>query len=68
MTVYTSYYSGQIINEGISISLYPSKNWKGKHLPLFAPTPELLKWWKASTKDTEAEKRVRASVSTGSSL
>ncbi|MCC5603358.1 hypothetical protein [Nostoc favosum] len=56
-----------IRGESISISLYPPQNWKGKHLPLFAPTPELLKWWKASAQDTEAEKRVRALVSAGSS-
>ncbi len=55
MTVYTSYYRGEIRGEGISISLYPPKNWRGKHLPLFAPTPELLKWWKSSAQDAEAE-------------
>ncbi|WZF19881.1 hypothetical protein WKK05_11330 [Nostoc sp. UHCC 0302] len=55
MTVYTSYYRGEILFVGISISLYPPKNWKGKHLPLFAPTPELLKWWKSSAQDAEAE-------------
>ncbi len=55
MTVYTSYYRGEIRGEGISISLYPPKNWLGLHLPLFAPTPELLKWWKASAQDTAAQ-------------
>ncbi|MEH2430822.1 MAG: DUF488 family protein [Nostoc sp.] len=55
MTVYTSFYRGEIRGEAVSISLYPPKNWKGKHLPLFAPTPELLKWWKASVQDTAAE-------------
>ncbi|NEU83625.1 DUF488 domain-containing protein [Nostoc sp. UIC 10630] len=55
MTVYTSFYRGEIRGEAVSISLYPPKNWKGKHLPLFAPTPELLKWWKASAQDAEAE-------------
>ncbi|MEJ6485565.1 hypothetical protein N0Y54_30410 [Nostoc punctiforme UO1] len=65
--IYTSYYRGEIKGEGISISLYPPKNWKGKHLPLFAPTPELLKSWKASAQNAEAEKRVRASVSADSS-
>ena len=44
MTVYTSYYSGEIRGEAVSISLYPPQNWKGKHLQEFAPTPELLKW------------------------
>ncbi|MBD2565881.1 MULTISPECIES: DUF488 family protein, N3 subclade [Nostoc] len=55
MTVYTSYYSGQILGEAISISLYPPQNWKGKHLPLFAPKKELLDWWKNSAKDAEAQ-------------
>ncbi|AUB43527.1 hypothetical protein COO91_09708 (plasmid) [Nostoc flagelliforme CCNUN1] len=54
MTVFTSYYRGEIRGEAVSISLYPPKNWKGKHLPLFAPTPELL-WWKASAQDTAAQ-------------
>ncbi|MBW4557141.1 MAG: DUF488 domain-containing protein [Trichormus sp. ATA11-4-KO1] len=53
--IYTSYYAGEIKGEAVSISLYPPKNWKGKHLPLFAPTPELLKWWKASAKDAIAQ-------------
>lgn len=68
MTVYTSFYRGEIQGEAVSISLYPPKNWKGKHLPLFAPTPELLKWWKASAQDAEAEKRVRASIPGDSSV
>ncbi|MEH1784814.1 hypothetical protein [Nostoc sp.] len=68
MTVFTSYSRGEIRGESISISLYPPENWKGKHLPLFAPTPELLKWWKSSAQDAEAEKRVRASVARDSSL
>ncbi|WP_256872013.1 hypothetical protein [Nostoc sp. TCL26-01] len=51
MTVYTSYYAGEVKGEAVSISLYPPPNWKGKHLPLFAPTPELLSWWKSSAKD-----------------
>lgn len=55
MTIYTLYYRGEIRGEGISISLYPPHNWLGLHLPLFAPTPELLKWWKASAQDAEAE-------------
>ncbi|WP_341531488.1 DUF488 domain-containing protein (plasmid) [Nostoc sp. UHCC 0302] len=55
MTVFTSFYRGEIRGESISISLYPPKNWKGKHLPLFAPTPELLKWWKSSAQNAEAE-------------
>ncbi|MHC5763581.1 DUF488 family protein, N3 subclade [Nostoc sp.] len=54
--MYTSFYRGEIRGEGISISLYPPKNWKGKHLPLFAPTHELLNWWKASAQDTAAQK------------
>lgn len=53
--IYTSYYRGEIKGEAISISLYPPPNWKSKHLPLFAPTSELLKWWKSSAQDTEAQ-------------
>ncbi|WGV29117.1 DUF488 family protein [Halotia branconii] len=59
MTIYTSYYSGIIKGEAVSISLYPPKNWKGKHLPLFAPTPELLKWWKSSAKDAAAQQKYK---------
>ncbi|YAF99011.1 MAG: hypothetical protein AB3A66_28865 (plasmid) [Nodularia sp. CChRGM 3473] len=55
MNIYTSYYSGKIIGEPVSISLFPPKGWKGKHLPLFAPTPELLSWWKSSAKDPAAQ-------------
>lgn len=55
MAIYTSYYAGQIIGEAISISLYPPKNWQGKHLPLFSPTAELLDWWKRSPKDLESQ-------------
>ncbi|YAF98932.1 MAG: DUF488 family protein (plasmid) [Nodularia sp. CChRGM 3473] len=59
MTIYTSYYAGQIKGEPVSISLYPPKGWKGKHLPLFAPTPELLSWWKASAKDPAAQQEYK---------
>ncbi|MBE9053550.1 DUF488 family protein [Nostocales cyanobacterium LEGE 11386] len=59
MTIYTSYYAGTIIGEPLSISLFPPKGWKGKHLPLFAPTPELLKWWKASAKDAAAQQEYK---------
>ncbi|WP_292875696.1 hypothetical protein [Nostoc sp. NMS1] len=55
MTIFTSYYAGEIRGEAVSISLYPPKGFQGKHLPLFAPTPELLKWWKSSASDTNAE-------------
>ncbi len=40
--IFTSFYKGEIKGEGVSISLYPPKGWTGRHLPLFAPTPELL--------------------------
>ncbi|QLE59640.1 DUF488 family protein [Nostoc sp. TCL26-01] len=53
--IYTSYYASEVKGEAVSISLYPPPNWKGKHLPLFAPTPELLKWWKSSAKDAIAQ-------------
>ncbi|UKP01107.1 DUF488 family protein, N3 subclade [Nostoc sp. UHCC 0870] len=59
MTIYTSYYAGEIKGETISISLYPPKSWTGKHLPLFSPTPELLNWWKSSAKDTTAQQEYK---------
>jgi alkylated DNA repair dioxygenase AlkB len=57
--IYTSYYAGEIKREAVSISLYPPKSWTGKHLPLFAPTPELLCWWKSSAKDTAAQQEYK---------
>jgi len=59
VTIYTSYYKGEIKGEAVSISLYPPKGWTGKHLPLFAPTPELLYWWKSSAKDAIAEQEYK---------
>jgi hypothetical protein len=59
MTIYTSYYKGEIKGEAVSISLYPPKGWTGKHLPLFAPTPELLQWWKSSAKDVAAQEEYK---------
>ncbi|MCC2693884.1 hypothetical protein [Nodularia sp. LEGE 04288] len=59
MTIYTSYYAGEIKGEAVSISLYPPKGWTGKHLPLFAPTPELLQWWKSSPKDTATQQEYK---------
>ncbi|BCL39653.1 DUF488 family protein [Nostoc sp. MS1] len=53
--IFTSFYKGEIKGEAVSISLYPPKGWAGKHLPLFAPTPELLHWWKSSAKDVAAQ-------------
>lgn len=53
--IFTSFYKGEIKGEAVSISLYPPKGWTGKHLPLFAPTPELLSWWKSSAKDAAAQ-------------
>ncbi|UKP00975.1 DUF488 domain-containing protein [Nostoc sp. UHCC 0870] len=57
--IFTSYYAGEIKGEPVSISLYLPKGWKGKHLPLFAPTPELLHWWKFSAKDTAAQQEYK---------
>ncbi|WP_414545724.1 hypothetical protein [Nostoc sp. CCY0012] len=59
MTIHTSYYKGAIKGEAVSISLYPPPAWNGKHLPLFAPTPELLSWWKSSAKDTAAQQEYK---------
>ncbi|RCJ24392.1 hypothetical protein A6770_28250 [Nostoc minutum NIES-26] len=57
--IYTSYYAGKILGEAVSISLYPPKGWTGKHLPLFAPTPELLHWWKGSAKDAATQQEYK---------
>lgn len=57
--IFTSYYRGKIKGEAVSISLYPPKDWAGKHLPLFAPTPELLQWWKSSAKDAAAQEEYK---------
>ncbi|MEJ1930563.1 DUF488 family protein [Nostoc sp. NIES-2111] len=57
--IFTSYYRGEIKGEAVSISLYPPKGWNGKHLPLFAPTPELLQWWKSSAKDAIAQEEYK---------
>lgn len=61
--IFTSHYRGEIKGEAISISLYPPKGWTGKHLPLFAPTPELLQWWKSSAKDAAAEQEYKRQLS-----
>ncbi|BAY42034.1 hypothetical protein NIES2111_64300 (plasmid) [Nostoc sp. NIES-2111] len=57
--IFTSHYRGEIKGEAVSISLYPPKGWTGKHLPLFAPTPELLHWWKSSAKDAAAQEEYK---------
>jgi hypothetical protein len=57
--IFTSYYRGEIKGEAVSISLYPPKGWTGKHLPLFAPTAELLHWWKSSAKDAIAQEEYK---------
>ncbi|AUB41995.1 hypothetical protein COO91_08093 [Nostoc flagelliforme CCNUN1] len=51
-------YTGTIeIIFAVSLSL-PSC-WKGKHCPVFAHTPELLRWWKSSSKDASAQKQYK---------
>jgi uncharacterized protein YeaO (DUF488 family) len=59
LTVYTSYYAGQIKGEAVSISLHPPSWFQGRHLPLFAPSPELLRWWKTSAKDAAAQQEYK---------
>lgn len=53
--LYTSYYRGEIIGKGVSISIHPPAGWDGEHMKLFAPTKELLDWWKRSPQDKNAE-------------
>lgn len=55
MKIYTSWYKGEQIGESISISLYPPKDFDGKHLPLLAPSDTLFRQWKASKKDEAAQ-------------
>lgn len=52
--LYTSAYYAPIIGTPVAISLYPPKGFKCDRLPLFAPSPELLKFWKQSAKDDGA--------------
>ncbi|MBC6433352.1 DUF488 domain-containing protein [Nostoc sp. HG1] len=59
MAIFTSYYAGQIKGEAVSISLYPPKGWKNKHSPIFAPTPELLQWWKSSDQDAKSQEQYK---------
>ncbi|WP_242063034.1 hypothetical protein [Nostoc sp. FACHB-145] len=61
--IYTSYYAGQIKGEAVSISLSPPKGWQGKHSPVFAPTPQLLQWWKSSAKDAAAQQESKRQFS-----
>lgn len=53
--IFTSYYGGRQIGESISISLYPPKGCGFNHVPVFAPSKELLDFWKTSNKDKTAE-------------
>ncbi|WP_242048546.1 MULTISPECIES: hypothetical protein [Nostocaceae] len=59
MAIFTSYYAGQIKGEAVSISLHPPKGGKGKHSPVFAPTLELLRWWKCSSLDASAQQEYK---------
>jgi len=40
--IFTSHYRGPQKGAQISISIYPPQNWKGAHLPLFAPSKKLF--------------------------
>ena len=55
--IYTSHYSGRQIGKSISISLRPPKGCSFDPLPLFAPSEDLLKFWKASNKDDAAQQK-----------
>jgi hypothetical protein len=55
--IYTSYYSGKQIGKSISISLKPPKGYDLNSLPLFAPSPELLKYWNGSDKGEESQRK-----------
>lgn len=51
--IFTSHYSGHAIGKRTSISIHPPKGWKGGHLQLFAPTKDLLEFWKKSSQDAD---------------
>jgi hypothetical protein len=55
--IYTSYYSGKQIGKSVSISLRPPKGCSFDALPLFAPSEDLLKFWKSSKKDESAQQK-----------
>lgn len=52
--IFTSHYNSHIIGDRVSISIHPPKKWKGGHLQIFAPTQELLDFWKNSSQDAAA--------------
>ena len=64
--IYTSHHDGLQIGTSTSISLRPPNSWEFERLPLFAPTRELLTFWKASKKDQAAQdeytKRFKAAM------
>ncbi|WP_226890030.1 hypothetical protein [Nostoc sp. MG11] len=62
MVIFTSYYKGDITGEAVSISIITPPGFQGKHLPLFAPTRELLDWWRNSDKDETAIVRTAATI------
>jgi hypothetical protein len=53
--IYTSYYWGKQRGRSLYISLYPPKDCVWQKLPLFAPTRELLNFWKNSPKDKDSQ-------------
>lgn len=54
--IYTSYYGGKQIGTSICISITQKHGYDFQDLPLFKPSDTLLKFWKTSKKDAEAEK------------
>jgi hypothetical protein len=54
--IYTSYYGGRQIGTSVCISITQKQGYNFQNLPLFKPSNDLFKYWKASKKDVAAEK------------
>lgn len=55
--IYTGYFAGYRVANGVAICLYEPKWWKGECFKALAPTARILQWWKESPQD-EKSKRI----------
>ena len=49
--IHTSYFAKYKGNNGVAITRFRPKWWKGEWLPLLAPSSELLNWWKTLSEE-----------------
>lgn len=49
----TSYFAKYKGDNGVAITRYKPKWWKGEWMPSLAPSPELLNWWKTLSKEEQ---------------